>query len=139
MKYAKQILAGVAITAVVGLGIPVIAQQQGPGQGGRSGHSMQGMQGMPGMNMQNMSAAQKEYHDSMQKMNQAMMQGMMEADPGKAWLKMMDAHHQGAMDMADIVMKHSKDQEVVAKAKKTKEDTEKDQQEIKRVMQKLGN
>lgn len=139
MNYAKQILTGLAITAAVGLGVPVSAQQQGQGQGGHSGHSMQGMQGMQSMNMQNMSAAQKEYHASMQKMNQGMMQGMMESDPGKAWLKMMDAHHQGAIDMADIVMKHSNDQEVVSKAKKTKEDTEKDQQEVKRVMQKHGN
>ena len=68
-----------------------------------------------------------------------MMQGMMESDPGKSWLKMMDAHHLGAIDMADIVIKHNKDQDIVAKARKTKEDTIKDQQEVKKVMQKHGS
>lgn len=142
MKYAIGMLTGIAIAAAVGLGAPVVAQQgQSQGQGGHPGHSMpgmQGMQGMQGMNMQNMSAAQKEYHAAMQKMNQGMMQGLMESDPGKAWLKMMDAHHQGAIEMSDIVIKHSKDQDIVAKARKTKEDTEKDRQEVKTVMQKHG-
>jgi uncharacterized protein (DUF305 family) len=137
MRSPKKILVGAAIAAGLGLGLPVLAQQ-GQTQGGHSGHSMPGqMQGMP--NMQNMSATQKEYHAVMQKMNQGMMQGMMESDPGKSWLKMMDAHHQGAIDMADIVMKHSKDQDIVAKARKTKEDTLKDQQEVKKVLQKHGS
>lgn len=139
MSYARQILAIVAAVAALGIGVPVLAQQ-GQNQGEHSGHSMQGqMQGMQNMNMQNMSAAQKEYHAAMQKMHQGMMQGMMESDPGKSWLKMMDAHHQGAIDMADIVIKHNKDQDIVAKARKTKEDTIKDQQEVKKVMQKHGS
>ena len=134
MKYAKQIVGAIAVAASIGVGVPVLAQQ-GQGQGGPSGHSMQGM---PGMNMQSMTAAQKEYQTAIQKMNRAMMQGMMETDPGKSWLKMMEAHHHGAIDMSDIVIKHSKDEDVVAKAKKTKEDNEKDLQEVSAVMRKHG-
>ena len=78
------------------LAVPAIAQEAQTGQGG----SMSGMQhqSMPGMqmNMQNMNAAQKDLHAAMQKMNQEMMQGIMDADPGMAWRKSMAAHHKGA-------------------------------------------
>lgn len=88
------------------------------------------------MNMQNMNAAQQEFHTAMQKMNQEMMQGMMDPDPGKSWMKQMIAHHQGAVDMSEIVLKHSKDADVVKEARKTKEQNEKDMKELQAKLRK---
>ena len=76
-------------------------------------------------NMENMSPVQKEFHASMQKMNRQMMDGMMEEDPGKSWLKQMIAHHQGAVEMSEILLKYSKDDDVRREARKTKEENEK--------------
>ncbi|WP_410055152.1 DUF305 domain-containing protein [Microvirga sp. Mcv34] len=109
--------------------------QGGEHSRGMQGGSMQGMQGqsaqgMQGMTMQNMNQVQQEFHASMQKMNQEMMQGMMDPDPGKAWMKQMIAHHQGAVEMSEIVLKHSKDDDVVKEARKTKEQNEKDMKEL---------
>ena len=36
----------------------------------------------------------------MDRMNQAMMQGMMDPDPAKAWMKSMAAYHRGAIEMS---------------------------------------
>ena len=113
---------------IAGLLSPAAAQQAQTGQSG----SMSGMQhqGMQNMNMQNMTSAQKDLHASMQKMNQEMMQGMMDSDPGMAWMKSMAAHHQGAIDMSEVVLKHTKDADVVKEARKTKEQNEKDLKEL---------
>lgn len=76
---------------------------------------MQGMQNMSGM--QNMDPTQKEFMAAMDKMNKEMMQGMMDSDPGKSWMKQMIAHHQGAVDMSEIVLKHTKDADVIKEAR----------------------
>lgn len=117
--------------AAVAIAIPAVAQQ------GQTG-SMPGMQmqGSQSMNMDKMSAAQKEFHAAMQKMNQDMMQGMMESDPGKSWMKQMIAHHQGAVDMSDAVLKHTKDPDVLKEARKTKEQNEKDLKELQAKLKK---
>lgn len=60
-----------AALVAVALPAPAFAQQAQTGKG----ETMPGMQmpGMQPMNMDNMSAAQKEYHAAMQKMNRDMM------------------------------------------------------------------
>lgn len=119
------------MTAIlVALALPATAQQAQTGQQGGSmqGMQMQGMQGMP--DMQNMNPFQKDTMAAMQKMNQAMMQGMMDPDPGMAWMKSMAAHHQGAIDMSEIVLKHSKDADVAKEARKTAQENEKDLKEL---------
>ena len=69
-------------------------------------HSQMGGMAMPGMpGMQNMGPAQKELSGAMERMNQAMMQGMMDPDPAKAWMKSMAAHHRGAIEMSQIIMR----------------------------------
>ncbi|MGF2043699.1 hypothetical protein, partial [Staphylococcus aureus] len=83
------------------LATPALAQQGG---------SMSGMSGMS--DMKNMTPAQKDQMAAMDKMNKAMMEGMMDPDPGLAWMKSMAAHHQGAIDMSEAVLKHTKDEEV---------------------------
>lgn len=74
-------------------------------------------------------AATDDYKQPMQKMNADMQQGM-DPDPTKAWVKMMIAHHQGAIDMNKIVLKETKDPEVRKMAKKT---TAEQETEIKKL------
>ena len=62
--------------------------------------------------------AMDSYKKSMEKMNADMQQGM-DPDPTKAWVKMMIAHHQGAIDMNKIVLKETKDPEIRKMAEKT--------------------
>lgn len=88
-------------------------------------HSQMGGMAMPGMQgMQNMGPAQKELSAAMDRMNQAMMQGMMDPDPAKAWMKSMAAHHRGAIEMSQIIMRHTKNAEVLAEARKTVDDNQ---------------
>lgn len=122
--------------AALAIALPAVAQQGQSGAGGSmSGMQMQGTQPM---NMDKMSAAQKEFHAAMQKMNNDMMQGMMDSDPGMSWMKQMIAHHQGAVDMSDIVLKHTKDADVIKEARKTKEQNEKDLKELQAKLKKEG-
>lgn len=93
---------------------PALAQQS---QMGGMGHDMQSMHNMPGM--KNMGPAHHEMMTAMDRMNKAMMQGMMDPDPGKAWMKSMMAHHRGAIEMSQIVMRYSKDPNVLQEARKT--------------------
>ena len=105
--------------------VPVMAQQ------GQSG-SMSDMKGMDmkGMDMKNMGPMQKESMAAMDKMNKAMMEGMMDSNPDLAWLKSMAAHHQGAVDMSEIALKHIKDEDVRKEARKAMEENEKSIKEV---------
>lgn len=96
------------------------------------GGSMPNMKGMDmkGMDMKNMSPLQKDSMAAMEKMNQAMMQGMMDSDPGVGWMKGMAAHHQGAIDMSDAALKYVKDADVQKEARKSKEENEKSLKEL---------
>ena len=84
--------------------------------------------GMP--EIENMSPFQKETMDAMDKMNKTMMQGMMDPDAGTAWMKSMAAHHQGAVEMSEIVLKHTKDADVTREARKTVQENEKSLKEL---------
>lgn len=124
----------------VSLALPACAQQtqsspQGGSIPGMQGHTMPGMQGHSMQGMQNMGPAHQEFMASMDKMHQGMMQAMMDPDPGKSWMKQMIAHHQGAVEMSEIVLKHSKDSEVIKEARKTKEQNQKD---MRMLQAKLG-
>ncbi|GLI95105.1 DUF305 domain-containing protein [Methylocystis echinoides] len=105
---------------------PATAQQAQTSPGG----SMSGMQNM------SMTPAQKEFHQAMQNMNAEMMQGMMDSDPGRSWMKQMIAHHQGAVDMSEIILKYSKDSDVVKEARKTKEENERGIRELQAKLRK---
>jgi hypothetical protein len=77
---------------------------------------MRGMQGMPmqeGMRqlmpMQDTSDAAMAYMAAMAKMDAPMMQAMREADPDVAFVRAMIPHHQGAIDMARVVLQYGKD------------------------------
>lgn len=132
MKRISALLA--SATMVVCAALPAAAQQA-QGQQGQSMPGMQ-MQGGQSMNMQNMGPAHQEFMAAMDKMQKAMMQGMMDPDPGMAWTKQMIAHHQGAVDTSEIVLKHTKDENVRKEARKTKEQNEKDIKDLQALLRK---
>ena len=89
------------------------------------------MQGMMGGMMQGQSGvmqgqthpaavqsdATKEYMAALDKMHGPMSQGVQESDVDVAFAKGMIAHHQGAIDMANVVLKYGKDEQTKKWAK----------------------
>lgn len=59
-----------------------------------------------------LTPSQQAYSTAMDAMHGPMMAGVMEPDPDVAFVKGMIPHHQGAIDMAKIVIKYGKDPEV---------------------------
>lgn len=82
----------------------------------------QGMAGMQGMPMQGMTDAQKAYMDAMMKMHQPMMTGVHAKDPDVAFVCGMIPHHQGAIDMARVVLKYGDNAEAKRMAEKVVKD-----------------
>ncbi len=97
------------------------AQAGGHGQT-MPGMDMQGMsQNMQGM-MANMTEAQKGYMQAMMKMHGPMMAAHMIKDSDVAFICGMIPHHQGAIDMADVVLKTGDNAEAKKMAEKTKKE-----------------
>lgn len=105
-----RLLSMMSIAAATVTATPALAQ-----------HSQMDGMAMPGMQgMQNMGPAQKELSAAMDRMNQA----MMDPDPAKAWMKSMAAHHRGAIEMSQIIMRHTKNAEVLAEARNIVDDNQ---------------
>jgi uncharacterized protein (DUF305 family) len=66
--------------------------------------------GHPAADMGMMADHQKEAMEGMVTMDRDMMQGMMKEDPNVAFVCGMIAHHQGAIDMANVELKYGDDQ-----------------------------
>jgi uncharacterized protein (DUF305 family) len=79
---------------------------------------------------QNMSPADKEYMAAMDKMNKEMMAAT-DPDPTRSFAKKMAVHHQGAIDMAKIVQKHTKYEHILAMTKKMIPEQEKEIKDLK--------
>lgn len=60
---------------------------------------------MGNTSMQGMTDAQKAYMEAMMKMHAPMMTGVHAKDPDVAFVCRMIPHHQGAIDMARVVLK----------------------------------
>lgn len=79
---------------------------------------MPGMDMKPGMGMKMMapdpsdSASTKDYKSAMAKMMDGMPMMKFTGDADKDFMSHMRAHHQGAIDMAKVVLANGKDQEV---------------------------
>lgn len=105
-------------------------------QAGGQGRMMQGMD-MQGMNqnmqgmMASMNEAQKGYMEAMMKMHGPMMTGIMAKDADVAFVCGMIAHHQGALDMADVVLKTGDNAEAKKMAEKTKKEQGQEIAELK--------
>lgn len=81
--------------------------------------------------------AGQAYTKSMEKMNVDMKKGM-DPDPTKAWAKMMVAHHQGAIEMSQTVLKETKDPMIREMAEKAVKDQAKEQTMLKEWIGKHG-
>lgn len=80
-------------------------------QGGMMGGGM--MQGQSATSSQaaSPSEATKAYTTAMDKMHDPMMQGVQDPNPDVAFVKGMIPHHQGAIDMAKVVLQYGKDEQ----------------------------
>ena len=81
--------------------------------------------------------AGQAYMKSMEKMNVDMKKGM-DPDATKAWAKMMVAHHQGAIEMSQTVLKETKDPMIREMAEKAVKDQTKEQTMLKEWIGKHG-
>ncbi|XKM14166.1 DUF305 domain-containing protein [Orbaceae bacterium ac157xtp] len=66
----------------------------------------------------NMSPATEEFEKEMQNMHKPMMEGIMDSNPDKAFIKGMIPHHKGAMAMAETILKYSNNKEIRQLAEK---------------------
>ncbi|MGE3708897.1 MAG: DUF305 domain-containing protein [Hyphomicrobiaceae bacterium] len=87
---------------------------------GRMGMMPGGMQPQPA----NQSAATKAYMEAAERMHAPMLAGLQASDPDVAFVRAMIAHHQGAIDMAKVVLQYGKDDQ----AKKWANDVIREQQ-----------
>jgi uncharacterized protein (DUF305 family) len=87
---------------------------------GRMGGMMPGTQTQP----TSQSAATKAFMDAAERMHGPMMEGLQASDPDVAFVRAMIAHHQGAIDMAKVVLQYGKDDQ----AKKWANDVIREQQ-----------
>ncbi len=110
----KRFLLAAALAAMTATGAS--AQDNGS----HAGHDMSAM-----TSAQTVSPATEAYMDAMDRMHGPMMEGVENADPDVAFVLGMIPHHQGAIDMAKIVLEYGKDdftrtlaQEVIAAQEK---------------------
>lgn len=96
------------------------AMGQMTGQDGES--QAGGMMGMGGMDMDDMTDAQRANMDKMMATMPAMHQGMMNDDPDIAFACGMIAHHQGAIDMAEVELEYGKEEFLRDRAQKIIDD-----------------
>jgi len=85
---------------------------------------------MSGMGQMPMDEAQKAYMEAMMKMHGPMMAAHMIKDPDLAFNCGMIAHHNGAIDMAKIVIQHGDDEESKKLAQKIIDDQQREIQEM---------
>jgi len=81
--------------------------------------------------------AGQAYMKSMEKMNVDMKKGM-DPDATKAWAKMMAAHHQGAIEMSQTVLKETKDPMIREMAQKAIDDQTKEKKMLEEWTSKHG-
>jgi uncharacterized protein (DUF305 family) len=124
MNFARTIL--VAAVAVTTLSVSALAQEAefqlpeqckaSPGMGDMHsnrdnpmGSAMMNMMGMGGTALNAMPEHVQENMSRMMVTMPAMHEGMMNEDPDVAFACGMIAHHQGAIDMAQVLLKHGDD------------------------------
>ena len=73
---------------------------------------------MPKMDMSGMDESHQAYMAAMTKMDPAMMEGIKAKDPDVAFICGMIAHHQGAIDMAEVELKYGNNSDAKKKAQK---------------------
>jgi uncharacterized protein (DUF305 family) len=84
----------------------------------------------------NLGQANQDYIQSMWRTSQPMMAGMMIQDPDLAFLCAMIPHHQGAIDMSRVVLKHGKHPEAKTMAERIIKDQEREIAEMTAIIKK---
>lgn len=103
------------------------------GMSGSHGSSAGGQQtsmGMEGMDMEAMTDAQRANMERMMETMPAMHQGMMNEDPDIAFACAMIAHHQGAIDMAEVELEYGEDEAMQKLARTIIEDQKREIDEM---------
>lgn len=110
MKNARNMSGKSIFTMALFLAMPAMAQHQGHQmpKTGNDGHMMPGMKSPSAMPMNEASKAFTEANAKMHKDMAIVFTGNADVDFAKAMMP----HHQGAIDMSGIVLKHGKDAEV---------------------------
>lgn len=116
--------AALAVIAALSVGAMTASAQSSQG-------AMKGMDhsAMPGMKGDHNMMAMKDYMAAMKKMDQAMMSAK-GATPDATFARKMMAHHQGAIDMAQIQLRHGADADAKKIAQKTIDENTKGKAEL---------
>lgn len=144
------IISAAVALGLAGLAMPASAQHAHGGSTSAHGHSgsaagtvtlpeecrraaadmPKGMGEMQGMAMQGMTDAQKAYMDAMMKMHPPMMTGVHAKDADMAFVCGMIPHHQGAIEMARVVLKYGDNAEAKRMAEKVIKDQSQEIEEM---------
>jgi uncharacterized protein (DUF305 family) len=103
----KKLVSTLFVTTLL-IGMPVLAQHQGhqtPANNPHAGHTMPGMKPQTAMPMNEASKAFMEANAKMHKDMAIVFSGNADIDFARGMIP----HHQGAIDMSNIVLKHGKD------------------------------
>jgi uncharacterized protein (DUF305 family) len=106
IRHRTLLYAGLLLAAAA---FPAAAQQDQHGHAGQQPEQQQEAQHGSGAGMMGMHGAAMQ--TAMQRMQQSMSGGM-SGDPDIDFAQMMIPHHQGAIDMARIVLEHGNDPEI---------------------------
>lgn len=101
MKPFLTLTAALSLLVLAGAGVVAQTMQHRHGHGGHGGAGAA-----------QLTEASKAYLEAMDRMHGPMMEGSRDRDPDIAFVKGMIPHHQGAIDMAHIVLRHGKDEEI---------------------------
>lgn len=143
----KPIRLTLAVALVSGLALSAYAQGQSPGHGGMGMGMGTGMGNMDASRMQSMMQSMmpnpndppstKDYKEA----HRSMMEGVhvkLTGDPDVDFRVQMIPHHQGAIDMAKVALKHARDAETKAMAQKMIDDQGKEIAEMQAWLKKHG-
>ena len=115
----------VAATAILALGAAFASAQSSEGAKPGMDHSA-----MPAMKGDHAMLAMDDYKAAMKKMDDAMMSAQ-GSTTDALFARKMIAHHQGAIDMAQIQLKHGSDADAKRIAQKTIDENTKSQAELR--------
>ena len=134
----QTIISAAVVLGLAGLAMPALAQHAhgGPTSAAADSQALpeecrkaapdmpqgQGMGAMQGTPMPGMTDAQKAYMDAMMRMHPPMMTSAHAKDPDVAFVCGMIPHHQGAIDMARVVLKYGDNPETKRMAEKVIKD-----------------